>query len=178
MIYVLNYAGLSPISAGIQLATWSRFSHSAIANKSGLTVEAWHIGGVDLAADPWENHTLGTPVIIYSLDISEAVAARIWDAVCGEIGKKYDFRALAGFIPATRWLWRDDSEKWFCSHLSAWACKKGGYPLFSEQTKLYKISPGLIDTSSQLKILGVVTDFKEFRQEVREETEKNTSNTT
>ena len=167
MIYLLGYEGLSLVSNVIQLATWSKFSHSAIAHTSGLTVEAWHIGGVDLVADPWANHTPGTPITTYDLDLTPATADKIWQAACGEVGKPYDFRALTGFIPGARWLWRDDPEKWFCSHLVADACKKGGLPLFSPQTPLYKISPGLIDYAVPLKPLGVATNFAEFQQAIK-----------
>ena len=164
MIYILNYKGRSTISKVIQLATWSEFSHSAIANETGDTIEAWHIGGVTKALTPWYNHTRGTEIVVYGLKLDPISARRIWEEADNLAGTKYDFRALLGFIPGLRWLWSDSPRHWFCSHLVAAACKRGGAPLFSPQTKLYKISPALIDTTPELKRLGVVRDMKEFKE--------------
>ena len=163
MIYILNYRGKSLISKLIKLATWGEFSHTALCTKQGHTIEAWHIGGVDKAPSPWHNHTTGTEVTVYGLKLSPVSAKRIWNEADNLVGSKYDFRALLGFIPGVRWLWGDNPQHWFCSHLVAVACKRGGAPLFSPQTKLYKISPALVDTSAELTRLGVVRDMIEFK---------------
>jgi uncharacterized protein YycO len=168
MMYVLNYRGRSLISRAIQAVTWSRYSHTALADSSGVTIEAWHRGGVDMAANPWSNHTPGTPITVYSLRQADpAAAGRIWQTAQGEIGKEYDFKALLGFLPGVRLFWKDDPDKWFCSHLVAWACAAGGCPLFSPQTPLYKISPGDIDYASPLQRIGEAATLEEFRRLVK-----------
>lgn len=162
MIYLLNYEGTSVISRTIKAITWSKFSHTAVAHESGMTVEAWHRGGVHIVSDPWKNHKSNTRVTVYALDINETIARQIWDAICSKIGNKYDFRALFGFVSLTRWMWKDDPDFDFCSHVSSWSCRQGGYPLFSPQTPLYKISPQIIDTTPVLSVLGVVTNLNEY----------------
>jgi len=157
MIYILNYKGKSFISRCIQAITWSPYSHTAIANEIGETIEAWHIGGVLRAKNPWYNHTPGTIISVYGYDKDDA-----WSVVSAEIGKKYDFRALLGFMPGLRLFWKDDPDKWFCSHLVAYGCLLAGKSLFSSQTPLYKISPGMIDTSPSLRKLGDVSNFKDY----------------
>ena len=121
-----------------------------------------------MAANPWENHTEGTPVTVYAFAYPSAVAeGKVWEAAEKEVGKKYDFPALLGFLPGIRLFWKDDPDKWFCSHLVAWACSLGGRPLFSPQTPLYKISPGDIDYSPTLSRVGKVKNWEEFEALVR-----------
>ncbi len=165
MIYILNYKGFSAVSRAIKLATWSPYSHTAIADHQGRVIEAWHQGGVVRSPSPWSRHEEKTPVTVYRLPgLDEVGAGRIWRLTASQVGKKYDFRALCGFVPGLRWLWKDDPNKWFCSHLTAHACKLGRRPLFSWTTPLYKISPGLIHYSPALSPLGEVLDFAEFKK--------------
>ena len=165
MIYILNYKGLSLISKAIKMATWSPYSHTAIANNHGAVIEAWHKGGVRLSMSPWSLHKEKTPISVYRVDgISYRIAAKIWKSALLHVGEEYDFRALYGFIPGLRALWKDDPDKWFCSHLVAHVCRLSGRPLFSWTTPLYKISPGLIHYSPALSPLGEVKDYAEFKK--------------
>lgn len=163
MIYVLNYAGISFISKAIKTVTWSDFSHTALCKESGLTLEAWHLGGVDLAATPWVNHKAGTLITVYGLKLDPILARKVWQEAANLVGCKYDFRAISGFLPGMRRFWADHEDKWFCSHLVAAAFSRASVPLFSKQTKLYKISPALIDTSIELVQLGVVRNMDGFK---------------
>ena len=88
----------------------------------------------------------------------------IWKQAESYVGQKYDFRSITGFIPGLRWLWRDHTHKIFCSHVVAKACKTSTFGLFSPQTPLYKISPGLIDYSPSITLLGEVHNMTEFTQ--------------
>lgn len=162
MIYILNYRGISIISKGIKFVTWGDFSHTAICNEHGITIEAWHHGGVEKTPSPWHNHKPNTEIIVYSLAINSITAAAIWKEAIFLVGTKYDFQALLGFIPVLRMFWKDVSTHWFCSHAVATACKRAGESLFSPQTKLYKVSPALIDTTPKLEEIGTVTNMYEF----------------
>jgi len=163
MIYVTNYAGTSIVSRIIQAVTWSKFSHTALCDSSGLTIEAWHISGVEITEHPWVNHKAKTPITVYAFR-EDADLDMIWFSMSALVGKKYDFRALIGFIPGLRCFWADSADKWFCSHSVAEACRMAFYDLFSHQTMLYKISPGLIDMSPRLVRLGVVKNMVEFEK--------------
>ena len=161
MIYVLNYEGKSLISRAIQAVTWSKFSHTALCDKSGLTIEAWHHGGVEITEHPWVNHKPETPITVYAFD-DNADLDMIWFSMSTLVGKKYDFRALLGFLPVLRYFWADSNSHWFCSHSVVEACRMAFYDLFSLQTMLYKVSPGLIDMSPRLTRIGTVKDMVEF----------------
>jgi len=161
-LYVLQYEGKSPISRLIEIITWSKDSHSAIAKASGLTMEAWEKKGVDLAENPWENHTAGTPIRIYQIRVPGCIAEAIWDEAKSHDGEDYDFQSLLGFLPVLRLWWKDDPDSWFCSHFVAYVCKEIGCPLFSEETPLYKLSPGVIPWSPRLEYIGRATNLDEY----------------
>ena len=161
-IYILQYEGLSWVSKLIKFITWGPYSHSAISKTSGLTMEAWEKKGVDLADTPWENHTVNTPVNIYRLDASDKQCKDIWESAKFYINENYDWQALFGFIPLLRWLWRDASNKWFCSHFVAQTCREGGVSLFSMSTPLYKISPNKIPWSVKLHWVGKANNINEY----------------
>ena len=67
-----------------------------------------------------------------------------------------------GFLPLLRKFWKDDPSKWFCSHLVSVSCSDAGINLFSKETPLYKISPGLITMTPVIKPILTVTTQKEW----------------
>ena len=163
-LYVLQYEGISLISFGIRAATWSSKSHSAIANgDTGWIIEAWHKGGVTHEPSPWANHTPETMIDVYEiLGLDRISHDLIWHYSMAKEGLEYDFQSILGFLPGLRWLWRDDLEKYFCSHLVADSCKEAGEPLFSNETPLYKVSPGKLAWSPRLKKCGTVRNYEEW----------------
>ncbi len=151
MLYILQYRGLSPISNLIKAISWGAFSHSAIANSNtGWVCEAWEKGGVSHEPSPWSNHTEGTVISVYELS-AKGREHHIWHEALQRIGQKYDYLSLMGFLPILRMFWKDDPNKYFCSHYVALCCRLGGARLFSQETPLYKISPSLLSWSPKLK---------------------------
>ena len=165
-IFILQYKGTSFISKLIKAVTWSKYSHTAIAHGgTGWCVEAWEKGGITMAASPWENHKPNTEIDVYSFKPDWIYQNRqIWKAALAMTEYKYDFISLLGFLPILRHFWKDDPKKFFCSHLVAQVCSAGDSPLFSEQTPLYKISPGLVPWSPRLKYAATVTNNEEWDQ--------------
>jgi len=168
-MYILSYKGRSVASQLIKLVTWGSFSHTAICDIHGCTIEAITKKGVCVSNTPWSAHTINTPVIVYTLPIVQTIADRLWLNAQKYVGLKYDYKALTGFMPGLRWLWKDDIDKWFCSHLIAQICQEVNLNLFSPQSPLYKISPALIDTSVILKQLGEVHNMLEFNKLIQKQ---------
>ena len=162
-MYILQYRGLSLASQAIKIWTWGEYSHSALGHSDGSICEAWEKAGVDHVSDPWVNHVPGTPVDVYRLKRSTPFQNNmIWSAALSKRGCSYDWKALLGFMPATRWLWKDDPNLWFCSHYVPWACRAGGVYLFSVTTPLYKISPSKISWSPELAFVGQVVNNYQY----------------
>jgi len=103
-MYLLSYKGSSFASKAIKLVTWGDVSHSAIASNDGWVQEVWEGCGYSLVADPWENHTEGTPIDVYTIDGADEA---VWKAGLAEQGSTYEFASLAGFLPLLRHWWRD-----------------------------------------------------------------------
>lgn len=111
---ILLYQGKSLISRAIRWQTRSKYSHAAVELDSGQVIEAWR-KGVRMTESMSDDHTPGTMVDCFAIN-AEFDPTQVEDYLLMQIGKKYDFKAIARFL--TR---RDqrDNEKWFCSELVA-----------------------------------------------------------
>jgi hypothetical protein len=172
-LYVLQYQGVSFISRLIEVFTWSRFSHSALANTDGCIIEAWEHEGIAWESLPWNNHKPGTVIQVYKLKCTSMQAARIWEQGMSLVGGEYDFVSIFGFLPLTRFWWKNDPDKFFCSHYVAHCCKEGGVPLFSQETPLYKLSPGVLPWSPKLTWCTTIKDEEDWGTFLRIEEMKN-----
>jgi len=163
-VFVGGYKGVSPVSVLIKGATWSPYSHVSLIRDDGAAIESWHRGGVQSVATPFTLHTLGTVVDLFELNYPKEYHQNVWDSALQKVGAEYDFRALAGFIPCLRWLWKDNPNRWFCSHQIADDCSVDGfYRLFNNTTPTYKMSPGFVLSSPWLEKLGSMQSMMEFR---------------
>jgi len=162
-VFIGGYRGISPVSLGIKAVTWSPYSHVSIINGSGWTIESWHKGGVQHVTDPFTLHSQDTIVDLFRLNYPEEIHLGVWGSALRKVGMGYDFRALTGFIPGLRWVWKNDPDKWFCSHQVADDCLASGtYRLFNKTTPMYKMSPGFVLSSPWLVKLGSMQNMAEF----------------
>lgn len=77
----------------------------------------------------------------YELDITEEQEAQLRAWCEGELGKPYDYTALAPLnvlIPRTKKIWKDHKQ-WMCSEFCAYGLELVGIGLFSDNFK--KIKP-------------------------------------
>lgn len=127
-IRILAFRGRSWTSRVIQWRTGGPYSHVALLPSmdyaawrryyplcAPTVVEAWcgrvQHGDVCLA------HTPGTPVEVWCMPATPAQITAV-DVFClQEIGKKYDYMALLGFVTSTMRV--DQPDRWFCSELVA-----------------------------------------------------------
>lgn len=146
---IAQYRGKSVISKIIRWQTRSIWSHSAIVFPKYTLIEAWHIGGVksvqsnSLVECLSANHTPGTMVDLFSLDLNEENAISF---LIKQVGKQYDFSLLCNFLtrkPA------EVNNKWICSELVAAACTEGGLDL--QRLPAQEFSPRLVGISPLLK---------------------------
>ena len=149
-IRIAQYKGKSFISSLIKFVTWGTYSHTAIMLSDTEIVEAWEgsnsvriIRGLD------DGHKIGTSVDIYSVELTEEQEAIFREFVAEQIGKKYDFWGIAGFL-VRRSIQTKGS--WFCSELFAAACIAAGAPLLNDR-KPYQISPQMVISSPRTKLL-------------------------
>lgn len=112
-----------PGALAIRAVTWSDWSHVAIIDGDEV-IEATFPQGVRVAplADVLAKHSKYAIV-----DFDCASEAAIIAAARGQLGKPYDWTALAGMLVHRDW---QENDSWFCSELVAFAFDAAGHPLF------------------------------------------------
>lgn len=65
----------------------------------------------------------------------DVISDKYYDFVISQIGKEYDWEAIAGFVTGRNWM---DPSKWFCSELNAAGLVECGYlnPLSAPANKI------------------------------------------
>ncbi|HBA86323.1 MAG TPA: hypothetical protein DCZ95_19760 [Verrucomicrobia bacterium] len=139
------YKGKSTLSRAIRWRTWSEYSHAAWVLDDGSVIEAWK-GGVRHVRNMATQHTPGTDVDLFTLNLTVAQKWAIQDFLIRQVGKPYDYGAILGFMTRAK---SENSEKWFCSELIFAACQSAGVELL-KRIPAWKVSPGLLSVSACL----------------------------
>ena len=139
------YKGTSALSRLIRWQTWSEYSHAAWVFPDGSVIEAWK-GGVRHAPGILTQHTQGTDVDLFTLELTVEQRWAIQDFLIAQIGKPYDYAGILGFLAAAK---TENPEKWFCSELIFAACKSTRIDLL-RRVPSWKVSPGLLAYSPLL----------------------------
>ena len=131
-------ASLLPLSPLIRLWTWSRVSHCEFEFSDGIQIVAAMEAGRIIATRNrkylWEYH--------YELDITAKQEQILRDWCEAELGKPYDYTALAPLnvlIPRTKKQWKDHKQ-WMCSEFCAYGLELVGIELFPDNYKKVKPS--------------------------------------
>jgi hypothetical protein len=152
-VIIAQYYGKSFISKLIKWRTWSDVSHTAALTPDEKWVyEAWHKNGV--IKSKWEEqpHTPGTKVVLYKLYCTEQEAKRFYGYLEAQLGKKYDFKAIVGFvlrIPIEGFV------ELFCSQYVFNGTLSMGKKIL-KRIESFKVSPGMIELSPELHFYKTV----------------------
>lgn len=128
----------------IRSFTWSPYSHVDIVFPGEGLLGA-HPGGVQMLPDDYEP----TAKVLYLRTMmtqeQEHMARDFWRR---QIGKPYDYKAVAGNIFHRDWK---SDDKWFCSELAAAGFSLVGFPLLNEKF-LDRVTPGMLLLSPRLQV--------------------------
>lgn len=138
MVRIALFSSQSFYSQVIKLATWSRWNHVAFVLESGEVLGALSQGVCITPID-----YAGTRVEFFDVDCPNFN----WDWLRAQLGKPYDWTAIAGL--AMHRDWRED-DSWFCSELLAAAFEHSDYPLLRAD-HLNRITPRDISMSLLIK---------------------------
>lgn len=122
-----------PLSLAVRAFTWSRWSHVALVD-GYCVIEASPRDGVTMT----ETEGLlmrSREFELVDLPCRDPEAVR--HAAASQVGRPYDWSALAGMV--LRRDWQED-DAWFCSELIAWAFAQAGEPLFRSES-LVRVTP-------------------------------------
>lgn len=122
-------------SALIRLATGSRWSHVSVGISPELVIDATlrhggvrHRSRAELLAESSAHEVRDVP-------LPDEAAALAW--LRAQVGKRYDWTAIVGFVMRRRWA---DPDAWFCSELAEAACVAGGLVRF--RADAWRLTPG------------------------------------
>lgn len=128
MITLQFSTGTGPASWLVRRFTWSPYSHVDLVLPDGRLLGARGDGGVTIRApEPFPTVTR------FTVDAPESVI----DTALQQLGKPYDWSAIAGLIARRNW---QQPDRWFCSELVAWAFESTGHPLLRSAGH-YRITP-------------------------------------
>lgn len=113
-------------SLALRAAMWSRYSHSAIYDDAtGLVYDSTLMHG-GVRATLWLDWMPHYPEReLRRMSVIDADGARRW--LDAQVGKPYDWTALAGMAVHRNW---QDDDAWFCSELTEACTSRWGVPRF------------------------------------------------
>jgi len=145
---IAAYQGVSWRSRICRFLTWSKYSHVSWVDPEGWEIEAWS-SGVRCLQHAHSDHTPGTLVDLFSIDLEQDELNQLRDFLRAQVGKKYDFIGNLHFITRHHEYSRD-RDRWFCSELIAEAFRSIRHPLL-ERIESFKVYPAMITYSPLLR---------------------------
>lgn len=128
----------------IRGVTWSEFSHVDVCTPDGKLLGA-QIDGVK--ARPAGYAAKSCRFLYLQTDkLTAEQEKKFWEFLDAQIGKPYDFGAIAGILIHRDWR---NPNKWFCSELVAAAFEYAGVPLLRTDF-IDRVSPGQLLMSPYL----------------------------
>lgn len=117
----------------IRVSAFSQWSHVAVIDGDNV-IESVSFAGV--REIPLQQ-ALQTASKYTTIEIPIPNEAAFLEAVRSQIGKPYDYTAIAGLLVHRDWQAED---RWFCSELPAWAANKAGCPIFRAEA-MHRVTP-------------------------------------
>lgn len=145
-ILIGQYNGKSFTSWVISKKTWSDITHTSAFVNDSEVIEAW--GGGVVRRNWREGHTKGTRIRIMRVECTKEQEEKFYAFLSAQLGKKYDFAGIMGFGLSANMA---NKDKWFCSELIFASAKYAEIELLA-RIEPYKVSPGLLDVSPQMKL--------------------------
>ena len=130
-------SNLLPFSILCRLYTWSPASHCELVFSDGMSIyPAMENAHIIMTRTDYRNE------IHFELDITKREEAVVREWAYSQIGKPYDYTALAPFnvlIPRTKKQWKDHNQ-WMCSEFAAYGLDLIGKNFFPDDFKTVKPS--------------------------------------
>lgn len=152
---IAAYKGMSSGSRVIKVFNWGDYSHVSWVDPEDREIEAWLKGGVRMVQPPHTDHTPGTPVELYDVDLTQGELDGLREFLRAQLGKKYDLVGCLHFA-TRRPEYAFQQDRWFCSELI-----HAGFRVIRRdllmRVESYKVSPSMIVYSPRLKFVEAKT---------------------
>ena len=137
-------------SRAIEWFTRSEWCHVDFVLSDGRFLGARLDGGVQIRP-----HDYLKPAAFRYAYVEVPDSRKVYGWAISQVGKKYDWLAIAAFIPRTNWR---DPSRWFCSEMTAFGFEQAHHPIID--TAASRVTPQM-DYESELviKVDGVPGQF-------------------
>lgn len=149
---VFESNGKSFVSKCIRFLTHSKYSHVEFIFEGNITFGSREFDGIKAR----DIGSFNNPEIFEIVDlctekpieITDEINNKIWDELDKLNGHKYDYLGILGYLFNKPNM--HDSDRWFCSELVFYVCKKVGLRLSNRHEDFY-VSPSDIANSLRLR---------------------------
>ena len=140
---VAFFKGTDFVSKTILFISRGGFTHAEIVLDDGTSIGSKAFKGVHLTENALDNSE-----IVATFDVKTTARQKdiIESFLRDQIGKKYDYLSIIGFVVYASGDGRKQYGKWFCSELVFAAFKKAGIRLL-QRVEPWKVSPTILSYS-------------------------------
>ena len=155
---ILFYKGTSFVDKSILFISRGGYSHCSIVLNNGSLIEAKPFKRVHRCSSIISELKSNTIIDIFDVTTTSEQDKIIEDFLISQIGKKYDYLSIIGFVLYTSESGRKAYKHWICSELVFVAFRKAGINLL-ERVDAWKVSPTILSYNTVM-ILNTTINFK------------------
>ena len=147
-IGIFLHRGKSTISRLIRWQTYAGkdgYSHASIMLDGARLIESREFKGVGIVPFPEDED-----MDLFIVEVTEYQKHKIIDFAESQLGKKYDYGSIWGFLKRSSKESRKSSGKWFCSEF-VFACFQKADVNLLERIEAWKVTPEMLSYSPLLK---------------------------
>ena len=147
---IAQYQGTGWISKAIMFMSRGGYSHAAVLLTDDSIIEAHAKRGVCTRKSLLDEVDTNTVVDVFEVATTPEQDIIIETFLKRQVGKKYDYLAIVGFVLHTTHQGRIQYGRWICSELVFAAFQQAGINLL-ERVECWKVSPTILSYSTLLK---------------------------
>ena len=138
MLQIALHRGTGLISRLIQWQQRGEWSHASVILRSGAVIESREFIGVRQL--PKLVAAKGELIHVFNVECTDEQADKIEAFLKAQIGKKYDYPMVFGFVSRSDTEGTASDGKWFCSEVAFAGFQAGGINLLA-RIEPFKVSP-------------------------------------
>lgn len=148
MLHIALHRGSGIVSRLIRWQQRGEWSHASVILRSGAVIESREFIGVRQL--PKLTAAKGELIQVFSVECTDEQADKIEEFLKAQIGKKYDYPMVLGFMSRSSREGQQSGGKWFCSELAFAAFLRNGIALLA-RIDPWAVSPPHLSYSPLLK---------------------------
>lgn len=144
MLQIALHRGSGIVSRLIRWQQRGEWSHASVILRSGAVIESREFIGVRQL--PKLTAAKGEFIQVFNVECTDEQADAIEAFLTKQIGKRYDYPMVFGFVSRSTTEGHESGGKWFCSEVVFAAFLAGGIRLL-ERIEAFQVSPPILSYS-------------------------------